>query len=127
MEKIRIITEAYPKYKGITYTEQVQPEYVTISEIKRRHDGHWFSPDTMRFFASRAPQGGYKVGNKAYFISSEQFQLFNGERRQRAYTIRVMDWITGDIDTLGEFNKLSKSQANTALRNILKGEGYNAQ
>ena len=100
---------------------ELKPEYMNIWEIKNRHNGHWFDASSMRFFRSRLPQGGYKLGDKVYFISSEQFTGLYEPDGKRLYTIRVMDYKTGDINTYGEFNKMTKSEANTALKNILKG------
>ncbi len=93
---------------------------VTIYEIKSHHRGHFFDADTTRFFSSRYPQTGYRVGDKAYFITSEQFHGLYEPDGQRLYTIRVLDYKTGDIDTVGEFNKLTKSQAQTQLKHIIK-------
>ncbi len=104
------------RFKMIT-ENKIRPEYVSIYDIKNKHCGHWFSPGAMRFFNSRLPQGGYKIGNKAYFITSEQFDY----KTPRYYTVRVIDWITGDVDTVGEFNKLTRSEANTALKHIING------
>jgi hypothetical protein len=88
---------------------------VTMQEIKNKARGGWFNPSNTRFFNSRYPQAGYMVGDKMYFISSEQF-----EREPRMYTIRVVDIKTGDVDTIGEFNVMSRSQAQTKLNRILK-------
>ncbi len=94
---------------------------VTIEEIKSQSRGHFFDADTSRFFSSRYPQTGYRKGDKAYFITSEQFKGLYEPDGQRLYTIRVLDYKTGDIDTVGEFNKLTKSQAQTQLRKIVSG------
>lgn len=103
-------------------TKTNKVEYMDIYEIKRRHSGHWFDPGSMRFFNSRLPQGGYKVGNKVYFISSEHFRGLYEPDGERLYTIRVMDYNTGDVDTVGEFNKLTKAQAKTKLNKIIKAD-----
>jgi hypothetical protein len=100
-------------------------DYVSIGAIEMHASGHFFDASAKRFFSSRMPQGGYLVdNNKVYFITSEQFKgmgmCADGER---AYTIRVMDWKTGQVDTIGEFNKLTKSQANTQLKKIIKENG----
>jgi hypothetical protein len=91
-------------------------DIVSIQAIEHRHTGHFFSTGSMRFFNSRRPQQGYKVGNKAYFITSEQFDY----KSPRLYTLRVINWDTGVIDTVGEFNQMTKSQAQTALKNAVK-------
>ncbi len=91
-------------------------DIVTIQEIQRHARGHFFDDGATRFFNSRYPQLGYKVGDKAYFITSEQFDY----NSPRYYTVRVLDYKTGVIDTIGEFNKLTKSEAKTQLNHILK-------
>jgi hypothetical protein len=102
-------------------TNVIRAEYMDIYSIKRRHNGHWFDADSMRFFSSRLPQGGWKLENKVYFITSEQFKGMYEPDGKRLYTLRVMDYQTGSVNTVGDFNKLSKSEAQTALNNILKG------
>jgi hypothetical protein len=69
--------------------------YSTISQIQRRHEGHWFSADTMRFFGSKIESG---VINGRYFVSSED----NFDRTARFYSVRVAD-DEGEIGTWGEF------------------------
>ena len=101
---------------------QIRPEYLDIYQIKRRHNGHWFDPASMRFFNCRLPQGGWKVADNVYFISSEKFTGLYEPDGARLYTVRVMDYQTGDIHTIGEFNKMTKSEAQTTLNNILKGD-----
>lgn len=92
--------------------------YVDIYDIKRNHRGHFFDPGSMRFFDSRTSQGGWRVGDKAYFLTSERFHgsSYSGAR---LYTVRVLDYKTGDVDTVGDFNKLTRSQANTALMKVV--------
>jgi hypothetical protein len=94
---------------------------ISIEEIKSQAKGHWFDRASMRFFSSRLPQTGIRKGDKAYFISSEQFKgLGMCPDGERMYSIRVLDYKTGDIGTVGEFNQMSKSEAQTALRHILQ-------
>lgn len=93
---------------------------VTIEEIKSQAKGHFFDNGASRFFSSRYPQTGYRKGNKAYFITSEQFKGLYEPDGKRLYTIRQLDYTTGDVDTVGDFNKLTKSQAQTALKNLIK-------
>ena len=73
---------------------------VTIAEIRSQTRGHFFDSSSTRFFRSRYPQTGHRVGDKAYFITSEQFD----DRSERLYTVRVLDYKTGGVDTIGEFN-----------------------
>jgi hypothetical protein len=91
--------------------------YFTIQQIKDANHtsgGHWFEPDTMRFFRSRV--SGPVIANM--FVSSEDDRLGGGRR----YTIRqVRD--DGDISTVGEFQQYgTKAAALRALRQIAKGE-----
>jgi hypothetical protein len=93
-------------------TTATAPRWEDIYRIKQRHTGHWFSPDTLRFFRSRVAQGGYVTpdGARVYFVSSEQFDY----NSPRLYTVRVQDRQTGAIDTLGEFQQYGSR--NTADR-----------
>ena len=86
-----------------------------IEEKNRKAEKYWFSPDTLKFFKSRYGGTAYKKGNYAYFISSEKAPY--GERK---YTIRKANLKTGGIDTVGDFNKMTKSQADKKLKTILK-------
>lgn len=101
-------------------------EYIDIEVVKKadRSAGHyWFEPDAMRFFKSRVAQTALKVGNKAYFVSSEQFETCSGPRRPRLYSIRVCDLKTGDIGTYPDHDGFQKyktgEQAMTDLKRIL--------
>lgn len=89
---------------------------ISMNEVERKHNGHWFSKDSMRFFKSRLPQDAYKIGDLYYFISSEQYMS-----DPRAYTLRVMTE-DGTIDSVGEFQEhATKARAKSALRAIVKG------
>lgn len=74
---------------------------VSMDEIRARHRGHWFSPDTMRFFRSRVGGYGFGAGEAVYFVSSEQFTS-RDYTAPRKYTVRVLD-ADGRVDTVGEF------------------------
>lgn len=96
-------------------------EYVDMFDIARHHLGHWFDPSSMRFFRSRLAQGGYRTadGSRVFFVSSEQFEDSRGYRAPRLYTVRVMDWATGDVDTVGEFQAYgTRSTADRAARKL---------
>ena len=72
-----------------------------ISEYRRETGGHYFDPETMRFFRSRVSETAF-VNNKtgiAYFVTSEQFKPSYGAPFQRMYTVRFYDFITGNIGT----------------------------
>jgi hypothetical protein len=91
--------------------EAIRENYIklniyTLNDIKNHHKGHWFSKDTMRFFKSRVSGPVYCSKKACYFVSSESF---NGT--DRFYTVRKYNPKTKDINTVGEFNVLSKSEA----------------
>lgn len=60
-----------------------------VDDIKRKHRGHFFSPDTMRFFASRLIQDVFPTNDGAvYFVTSEK-ACFNDP--SRVYNVRRYD------------------------------------
>lgn len=91
-----------------------------IQRLNKNKGKFFFSLDTMRFFKSRTPQIAiYDTDhnpNKAYFVTSEQFDY----NSPRLYTIRVCDMTTGEIDTVGEFQQYSTaSKAYQTINKIL--------
>lgn len=68
--------------------------------------GHWFDPDTMRFFQSRIGLARKCKNGKWYFVSSEK-----PPHGKRMYSVRKMG-LDGDINTVGEFCSLSAYMAN---------------
>lgn len=121
-DRVRVVNAGVDRVKIIGTNIHKQYEEIPTHElesINKRNGFHWFDRDTKSFFSSRWSSMAYKKGNDAYFISSEKkgFDRLSG----RGYSIRKMDLKTGEIDTIGEFNKYStRSQANTALNKILK-------
>jgi len=104
-------------------------EVVSMAEIERRHRGHWFSSGAKQFFACRLASFGYKItdeqGTRVYFVSSERFLdplKRDGYSGGRLYSVRVLDWETGDIDTVGEFQQYTTGKA--ADRAARKLAGY---
>lgn len=91
------------------------PMHKIIMEHEEKSNGHWFSKGSMRFFNSRLPNYGYLKGDNVYFISSERFD----HKTPRLFTVRVMDRNTGEIDTIGEFNTMTKTEARRELASIL--------
>ena len=89
----------------------------TIADVKRlnKETGHYFfSPDTMRFFESRIETSLLK-GN--YFVTSE----LAPHDTERKYTLREVDWNSGDINTIGDFySHDSIDDAKKALNEYLK-------
>ena len=72
---------------------------------------HWFEASTLRFFLSRIGRTVYEGPGGIYFVSSEQFEASSGERAPRRYTVRSFNPETGNINTVGQFNQLSRGQA----------------
>jgi hypothetical protein len=73
----------------------------TIQEIKKRNievGEHFFDAETIRFFDSRI----YKTTHGFYFTTSER-----GPSGVRRYSVRVIDWETGHIETVGNFQQFS--------------------
>ena len=100
--------ELNPKAKANVNTPPI--EKITMHYIKHACAlPHWFAPDTMRFFNTRLPKHGYK-GNSGsiFFVSSECSGIGDAERM---YTVRHLTE-AGKIKTIGEFNVLTRSEAN---------------
>lgn len=95
-------------------------EVIRIEEVKqvdRDHKNHFFDADTIRFFNSRVSDRAYKVGDKAYFITSERSKIGNQPRK---WSIRVIDLTTGNIRTVGQFQEFNSSkEAKAELKRIL--------
>lgn len=87
-------------------------------EYKNRTDGHghWFDPETMRFFKSRVGIIRSK-GDDYYFVSSEK-----PPHGPRMFSVRHMD-IGGDINTIGEFCSLTRYMAEKTVKQ-LAGSSY---
>jgi hypothetical protein len=93
---------------------------ISMDDVRRRHHGHWFDPDTMRFFRSRVGEDAFLTndGTRAYFVSSEQFKPSDGPAFRRRFTVRVIDMETGDIDTASDWQEFGSRGAarNAAIR-----------
>jgi hypothetical protein len=69
---------------------------------RRNNGGYWFSTDTLRFWGSRFSEITFTTpndGSRVWFVSSEH----DFHRRTRLYTVRVYDYTTFQVDTVGEF------------------------
>lgn len=91
----------------------------TVTEMKERNaamGNFFFSKDTMRFFSSKVIGG---TDDNGYFITSEQFVPFDGPAHPRTFTIRHFDFETGEIRTVGEFQRYSTIEAARAARRLL--------
>lgn len=102
-------------------------EVIRIEEVKeanRKHGFYYFSRDAMQFFSSRVSDRAYKVGTKAYFITSEKnkHSIRGGhtDANPRKWSIRVIDLITGRVNTVGQFQEFnSKREAKKQLERLL--------
>lgn len=82
---------------------------------------HFFSAGATGFFGSRYAQGGYKVGDKVYFVTSERDSFGHVWGGKREYTIRVMDWDTGNVDRVSDLGQYgSSSGANKAMIRLIQ-------
>jgi hypothetical protein len=84
-----------------------------------RGHGHWFDADAIRFFHSRVAATAYKTddGSRAYFVSSERYDFDTA----RKFTVRVYNFETHDIRTVGEFQAYaSRSGADAAARRLAR-------
>lgn len=114
------------------YNELCRPKYnppdgfdpATIEDIKQANHakgGHYFDRETMRFFRSRVLSELYKGPGGIFFITSEQYQGL-GHTEPRRYTVRKFNPKDASIDTVGEFNKLTKSAAQGLAERAALGE-----
>ncbi len=79
---------------------------------RRPVKGHWFSPETMRFFGTRFPDDPIDVPalRCSLFLTTER-----GPDRVMAATVRVYSWDQADVDTLGDFHSMSLPYARRVL------------
>jgi hypothetical protein len=100
---------------------------MTIDEIRRRNwaiGGHWFDPDTMRFFGTRVHEQVYGDG---FFVTSERdgYGPHNAWGGARRFTVRRAG-ADGHITTVGEFGGYaSRTGAHAAARRYAE-EAVNA-
>ena len=86
-------------------------------EVRRAAKGPFFSPDNTRFFRSHYSQTATRIGDVAYFVTSEQFNSMT----PRYYTVRACNLITGVIDDIGGFMAHgTRTQAHDAIRRLMK-------
>ncbi len=83
----------------------------TINKIQNEMNAsgsHWWDRDTMRSFKCRVAEQVYEGPGGIYFVTSEKSW---GEDAKREYSVRQYHPATHDIDTVGEFNELSRAAA----------------
>jgi hypothetical protein len=72
-----------------------ETEYRNLHYGVGKRPGHWFDDDTMRYWRTRLGACRYVGRTVLLFVTSDQ--LPDGPR---AYCVRKLDLITGEIDTL---------------------------
>jgi hypothetical protein len=96
-------------------------ELVTL--YQRLSSGHFFDKDTMRFFKSRLTENFKRLSDtEALFITTERFDHTTPRRAtiRRASLVKSDTWygVKIKIETVGEFNKLTLSQAKNLLKKM---------
>ena len=99
-----------------------------------RASNHFFDRDTKRFFRSRILPTTYEGPGGIYFVTSEQFHSpTTGYTAQRGYTVRKFEQgervresdgrtvSTVKIDTVGDFNVMTRAQAVRMARKLAEG------
>lgn len=98
---------------------------MTIEQIRAANKAagfFFFEPDTVRFFRSRILPTVHSGPGGVYFLTSEQFVSSRGVASPRRYTVRKFNPGSGDIDTVGEFNSMSKAHATKLAKRCAAGE-----
>lgn len=95
-----------------------------IRRINKEKGQFWFSPDTMKFFASRVLSNVYNGPNGVFFVTSEK-RGFDQAVSGRGYTVRKFDPETGRIKTHGYFNQYRHAEvAKVAAKRAACDYGY---
>ena len=75
-------------------------------------NGHFFDPDTMKFFHSRIGATGIK--DKIWFFITSEKPPYG----PRMFSVRRME-LDGDINTVGKFCSMTSYQANKLLNTLI--------
>lgn len=87
----------------------------TLPEIKAANKAighHFFSKGAKSFFNSQYLPTVYQGAGGIYFITAERMD----ERFELKYTVRQFHAETGQVDTAGSFNTLTKEQARSKAK-----------
>lgn len=82
----------------------------TINKIQDEMNAagsHWWDRDTLRYFGCRVSEKVYQGEGGVYFVTSEKSPFGH----PRAYSVRQYHPDTKDIDTVGDFNALTRGRA----------------
>lgn len=92
---------------------------MAMEDVKRKHTnagGHFFDPETMRFFRSRIES---THADNGYFVTSEQFVPYDGDPHPREYRVRFFHAEDPrDVESVGDWCE-SKSDAVRMIRALL--------
>lgn len=96
-ESMSYVSPIFDALKGRPVYDERDAETLNTSSGQ-----HWFKPETKRFFGSRVSSTFYPCFDKrvSYFVTSE-YTGFN--KQGRAYSVRQINWDTGEVDTVGTF------------------------
>jgi hypothetical protein len=100
--------------------------YISIEQIRQANKSigdYFFGPGAMRFFSSRVSEIVYCGTGGVYFVTSEQFKgdpASGVAGKPRSYTVRKFNPETCGVDTVGDFNGLTKSKAHTFANKLSK-------
>ena len=92
----------------LDYTDNIWPIRGKSSAVDRFMDmnianqnagDHWFEGSTMRFFNTRLHRGTIRQYEGEYFVTSER----PDPGTPWLYTVRMFNWDTGKVSTIGEF------------------------
>jgi hypothetical protein len=82
----------------MTTTQTVPTTIAAIRRRNREFGAHFFDADTMRFFRSRVLPTVHVGTDRAFFVTSEQYD----DDAPRLYTVRYCT-SEGDCGTVGQF------------------------
>lgn len=90
-------------------------ETVSMAWIKAQARGHFFDDRTTKFFNSTYSNTGKRNGDWVYFWTGDRCG-WAGDK-VRAYTVRRLNLVTGQVETVGEFQQYQTShEAAKAVR-----------
>ena len=73
-----------------------------VSDLERKHVGHFFDKTTMRFFKSKVINEVFPSTKEVFFVTSEI-----DPSGVKAFTVRKLNLESKLIETVGEFHSIS--------------------
>jgi hypothetical protein len=100
------------------------PTLYSVQDLLNYYDysasGHFFKPETMRYFKSRVLTDFKSIGNDEYlFITTEQCHEVRRATLRKASIVKV-DTFRGykiNIETIGDFNVMTPARARKEMIN----------